>query len=249
MSFRIVLVITGYFAPMDDEIAFGLVRVGLPDPAQKRLSYFMDSRGCSCFEWECSHEFLSPSGVFTARLCVCRHHRPNTGGRAPSCFRGTGLRSTRDILPRRARGHSTQRSDVTHDRCPLRGRVDRAAWRQQECSVFQQSLHFGPVEWTELVNKPYPRLERRRPSDALSIPGIHMRPSHRVLPKVRLAKQLSFNVVDVWDTPCYSFGLSSRLSPLSVQRSCSKGHSHQDEGQYALNNDSPFGPAATAPVH
>src|SRR6476469_8677672 len=31
-SFRSVLVMTGYFAPMDDEIAFGLVHVGMPDP-------------------------------------------------------------------------------------------------------------------------------------------------------------------------------------------------------------------------
>jgi len=31
-SFRAVLVMTGYFAPMDDEIAFGLVHVGMPDP-------------------------------------------------------------------------------------------------------------------------------------------------------------------------------------------------------------------------
>jgi hypothetical protein len=32
-SFRLVLVMTGYLAPMRDEIAFGLVHVGLPDPA------------------------------------------------------------------------------------------------------------------------------------------------------------------------------------------------------------------------
>lgn len=31
-SFRLVMVMTGYFAPMEDEIAFGLVHVGLPDP-------------------------------------------------------------------------------------------------------------------------------------------------------------------------------------------------------------------------
>ena len=32
-SVRSVLVMTGYLAPMDDEIATGLTRVGFPDPA------------------------------------------------------------------------------------------------------------------------------------------------------------------------------------------------------------------------